>query len=152
MTDEATGAQPQEKRRTPWWFWPISALTGLFLLINCAGLLLTYVMNGEYLAGLSEAQIAYMNATPLWDTIIWAAAHILAPLGSLLLLLRRKGAFPVFLGAALLFAISTIYTIGFTPMIEVFGPTSAVYHVVSLVVLAILVRLSSWGRKVGILH
>jgi hypothetical protein len=57
-------------------------------------------------AGMSEAQIAYMNAMPAWATALWALGVWSAFLGVVLLLLRSRHAVPVFVASLVIYVLS----------------------------------------------
>ena len=103
--------------KTPWHLWAV----GLFgLLWNAYGAY-DYAMSklqgaAYYQAlGMSDSQIAQMNAMPVWMTAVWAVGVWGAVLGSVLLLLRSKLAVPVFAASLLGFVTSLVYAYGIAP-------------------------------------
>lgn len=82
--------------------------------------------------GMTQAQIDFANAFPLWMTIVWAIGVWGGLLGAILLLLRQKSAAPVFLISLGAFLVSLIYTYLLSNGAEVMG--SGTY--MQLVVLA----------------
>ncbi len=82
--------------KTPWHIWVVGVLS----LIWHAGGAFDYVMsqtrNPKYLEMIPPEQLAFLDSFPTWVTALWAISIWSAVLGSLLLLLRRKLATPVF--------------------------------------------------------
>jgi FtsH-binding integral membrane protein len=97
--------------RTPLHLWIVG---GIGLLWNAFGAYdyLASKLQGEpyYRAmGMTDAQIAYMNAFPAWMTVVWATGVWGALLGTVLLLLRKRAAAPVFLLSLAAFLASLAY-------------------------------------------
>jgi hypothetical protein len=63
-------------------------------------------------AGMTPEQIGFYEAMPMWMTAVWATGVWGGVLGSLLLLLRNKLAFPVFVLSFAAFLTSLLYTYG----------------------------------------
>ena len=106
--------------RTPWHLW---AVGGLSLFWNAYGALDYYLSKtqGEvYLrgVGMSQAQIDHFHAMPAWMTAVWAIGVWGAVLGSVLLLLRRRLATPVFAASLLGFVLSLVYAYAIAPLPE----------------------------------
>ncbi len=84
------------ERKTPWHIWVV----GLLSLLWHAGGAFDYIMsqtkNENYLAMIPPEQLAWLESFPTWVTAAWAISIWSAVLGSLLLLMRRKLATPVF--------------------------------------------------------
>ncbi len=91
MSDDANG-------KPPVLFWIIS---GVFLVWNAIGLMFYYgqvTMTSEFMvANFTEAQVALMESTPVWATAAYATAVNAGVIASLLLLLRKSWAKPLFL-------------------------------------------------------
>lgn len=113
MTD---ATQPAVRPRTPWHLWLVGALALLWNGYGCYDYVMTMTGGEDYLRayGMSQAQIDYFNAMPSWMTGVWAVGVWGAALGSILLLLRSKWAFHVFVISFAVFALSVVYTYGFT--------------------------------------
>jgi hypothetical protein len=71
---------------------------------------------------MTEAQMTYYEAMPPWMTAVWAIGVWGGVLGSLLLLLRRRWAFPVFVLSLAAYVLSLIYTYGLSEGAEVIPP------------------------------
>lgn len=83
------------KKHAPWHLW----LVGILSLVWHAGGTMDYYMsktrNPEYLAQMTEGQLAFLDSFPTWATATWAIAVFGALLASVLLLLRMRLALPV---------------------------------------------------------
>ena len=105
MTDRAM----KMTTSTPWHLW---AVGGLSLLWNGYGgydYVMTQTNNAAYLAQFTPEQRAYFDGFPLWMEAVWAVGVWGAVLGSVLLLLRSKWAFHVFVASLIGFAASVVY-------------------------------------------
>lgn len=106
--------------KTPWHLWVVGVLTFLW---NFAGGGLDYIftqMNAEfYMSGYTDEQRAYYDALPMWFTVIWAIAIWTSVAGSVLLLLRNKLAYPVFVVSLIGYIIGTIYSFGINEVPDV---------------------------------
>lgn len=114
MTDASSAPT---RAKTPWHLWAVGAF-GLFW--NAYGgydYTMSKLQGDAYYAslGMSPAQIAQMNAMPMWMTAVWAVGVWGAIFGSLLLLLRSKLAVPVFIASLLGFVMSLVYAYGIAP-------------------------------------
>lgn len=112
--------------KTPLWFWIVS---GLALAWNLLGLIQFFVqvtMSKEVIAKLPEAEQALYANIPLLVTIGFAMAVFGGTAGCILLLLRRKWAFPVLIISLIGVIIQFGYTLLMTKAIDVYGVTAVV--------------------------
>jgi hypothetical protein len=95
-------------------------------------------------AGMTPEQIAHYRQMPGWMTIVWAVGVFGAFLASILLLVRRRSALPVFILSLAAFAVSLLYTYVLTNGGAVMGRQMAI---VSAVIAGLLVLFSfySWS-------
>jgi hypothetical protein len=101
-----------DRNPTPLHLWLVA---GLGLIWNGFGAwdYLMSKLHGEtyyHQMGMTDSQIAYMNAYPLWMLIVWPIGVWGAVLGTILLLLRKRAAAPVFLVSLVAFLISLVYS------------------------------------------
>lgn len=121
-----------EGPRTPVHLWIVG---GLGLLWNGFGAF-DYLMSklqGEAWyrqMGMTDAQIAYMDAFPFWMMIVWPLGVWGGVLGTLLLLRRSRTAVPVFLVSLAAFLVSLIYTYALSDGAAVMGDTAIMQLVV----------------------
>ena len=98
--------------RTPWHLWVVGVVALLWNSFGCVDYFMTQTRQDEWFAqmGMTAAQVEYFNAMPMWTHGAWAIGVWGGVLGSLLLLLRNKLAFPVFAVSLGAFLISLLYT------------------------------------------
>ena len=98
--------------KTPWHIWLIGVIAVLFNFIGVFDFVMSMAQGARYQAsaGMTPDQIAHYQAMPSWMTAVWAVGVFGAFLASILLLLRRKLASPVFVLSLAAFLISLLYT------------------------------------------
>lgn len=92
-----------------WSFWIIGGLALIWHLMGCANFLMQ--MNPQILENYPEPARELVAARPLWATIAFGVAVFGGALASLLLLLRKALALPVFVLALLGAIITNIHTL-----------------------------------------
>ena len=109
--------------KTPWHLWAVGAVSLLWNAYGGYDYTMSMTQGAAYLAsaGMTPDQIAYYEAMPVWMTAIWAVGVWGGVLGSLLLLLRNKLAFPVFAVSFGAFLFSLLYTYGLSDGGKVMG-------------------------------
>ncbi len=127
--------------RTPWHVWLIGVFALLFNAIGVFDFVMTLVQGSEYQvsAGMTPAQIAHYQAMPAWMTVDWAVGVFGAFLASILMLMRKKLACPVFVVSLAAFLVSLLYTYVLTAGGAVMGQQMAI---VSAVIAGLLVFFS----------
>ncbi len=110
-----------EQLSRPWHLW----LVGIIGLLWSSGGAMDYVMtqtrNESYMAAFTSDQLEFFYGFPTWLIAAWAIAVWGGVLGSLLLLLRRSLAVPVYLASVIAMVITTIQNYGFSNGMEVVG-------------------------------
>jgi hypothetical protein len=95
--------------KTPWHLGVIGIATLLFNAMGIASYLMTqFGLLAE--AGMTPAQIAFMESYPVWAKAFWALGVWGAFAGSLLVLLRKKLAVPAMVVALIGLIGTTVYT------------------------------------------
>lgn len=140
--------------RTPWHLWVAGVIAILFNSIGVFDFVMSRLQGAKYLssAGMTPQQIAHYMDMPGWMTLVWAVGVFSAFIASILLLMRRRLAFEVFLLSLTAFLVSLLYTYVLTNGGDVMGPSMAV----TSAVIAGLLALLSWysfamGRR-GVLR
>ena len=131
--------------KTPWHIWLIGVIALLFNSIGVFDFVMSMARGAQYQAsaGMTPDQIAHYQAMPGWMTLVWAVGVFGAFLASILLLLRRKLALPVFVLSLTAFFISLLYTYVLTEGGAVMGQQMAI---TSAVIAGLLVFFSCYSR------
>jgi hypothetical protein len=131
--------------KPPWHLWLIGVIAVLFNAIGVFDFVMSMVQGARYQAsaGMTPEQIAHYQAMPVWMTVVWAVGVLGAFLASILLLLRRKLAWRVFVLSLAAFLISLLYTYVLTNGGAVMGQQMAI---TSGVIAALLVFFSWYSR------
>ena len=125
-------------------FWGISIFAVIWNIMGVMAYLGTAFMTDEALAMLPEEQQQLYTDVPSWAMAAFAIAVWFGILGSILLLLRKRWAKPVFM-------ISLVYTLFVSKNIEVYGPGGYVMPVLVLIIGIFLVWYSKDADTKGIL-
>jgi len=131
--------------KAPWHIWLIGVFALLFNSIGVFDFVMSMVQGAEYQAsaGMTPAQIAHYQEMPPWMTVVWAVGVFGAFLASILLLLRKKLALPVFVVSLAAFLVSLLYTYVLTGGGAVMGQQMAI---TSAVIAGLLVFFSWYSR------
>jgi len=105
-------------QKTPWHLWAVGVVAILWNAVGCFDYFMTMTKGDVYMAaaGMTEAQIAFMNHSPAWMTAVWAIGVWGGLLGGVLLLLRNKLAVPVFIVSLASYVLSLIHNLVISPM------------------------------------
>lgn len=114
----------------------------LFNSIGIFDFVMAMTQGAKYMAraGMTPEQIAHYQGMPGWMTAVWAIGVWGAFLASILLLLRRKLAFPIFVLSLAAFLLSLVYTYILTDGGAIMGRQMAI----TSAVIAILLLFFSW--------
>ncbi len=97
--------------RAPWHLWAVGIAALLFNAIGVFDFVMMRAKGAAYMAsaGMTPGQIAHYQAMPSWMTLVWAVGVFGAFGASILLLLRRRLAVPVFVVSLAAFLLSLVY-------------------------------------------
>ena len=140
--------------KTPWHLWLVGVIAVLFNAIGAFDYVMSMTQGASYMAkaGMTPAQIAHYQEMPTWMTADWAIGVWGAILGSVLILLRRKLAVPVFAVSLAAFLISLIYTYVLTDGGEIMGGQMAMVSVLITALLIFFIWYSRLMTKRGVLR
>jgi len=148
MTEETTVAAA----RAPVHLWVIGVVSLLWNAMGAFDYLMTQTRNEAYMSAFTPEQLEYFYGFPAWVVAAWAFAVWGAVFGSVLLLLRRGLAAPVFLVSFVAMVITTIQNYVLSNGLEVLGdPFALVFSAVIFVVALLLVLYSRAMRRRGVL-
>lgn len=126
--------------------WVVGVLALLWNSIGAFDYLMTESRNEAYMRQFTPEQLAYFYAFPAWVVATWALAVWGGVLGSILLLLRRQWAVPVFAVSLVTMVLTTIYNFVLTDGLGVMGIGGAIF---SAVIFAIAVALYLYARRLA---
>lgn len=140
--------------KTPWHLWLVGVIALLFNAIGVFDFVMVMAKGAEYMAstGMTTDQIAHYQNMPAWMTVDWAIGVWGAFLASILLLLRRKLAFGVFVLSLAAFLVSLLYTYVLTDGGAVMGGNMAIVSAVIAVLLLFFTWYSHAMSKRGVLR
>ena len=136
---------------TPKHLWIIGIITALWNMMGAYDYLMTQTRNEAYMAQFEPAQLDYFYGFPIWLVFFWALAVWGGFLGSVLLLLRKRLAVPVFMASFGSMVVTAIYNFGFSNGVEVMGSVGFVFTVVIFFVALGLWLYSRAMQKRGVL-
>lgn len=138
-----------DKTPVPGWFWAIS---GVALIWNLLGVMAYWAhvnMTPEDIAALEAAERALYDSAPAWATAAFAFAVFGGALGSVLLLIRKSWALPVFVISLLGVLVQMYHSFFMTNSIEVYGPGGMIMPVMVILIAAFLVWFSKSSKDKG---
>jgi hypothetical protein len=138
--------------RTPRHLWVVGIVAVLFNAIGVFDFVMAMWQGAAYMAkaGMTPDQIAHYQGMPTWMTLVWAIGVFGAFLASVLLLLRRRMALPVFAVSLTAFLVSLLYTYVLTDGGAIMGQQMAVTSAIIAALLAFFIWYSRFmvGRRV----
>ena len=140
--------------KTPWHLWLIGVIAVLFNAVGVFDFVMSMVRGAEYQAraGMTPDQIAHYQRMPGWMTVVWSVGVFGAFAASVVLLLRRTSAFPIFVLSLAAFLISLLYTYVLTNGGAAMGQQMAITSAV-IAVLLVFFSWYSWLMAArGVLH
>jgi hypothetical protein len=139
-----TQSRPGPSSRTPRHLWAIGIIALLWNCIGAFDYLMTQTRNAAYMSAFPPEQLAWFYGLPAWVVAAWAIAVWGGVLGSILLLLRRRLAVPVFLASLVAMVVTTFQNWVLANAAEVFP--DAFSRVFSVVIFVITVGLYFYAR------
>lgn len=138
--------------KAPWHLWIVGGVTVLWNAMGALDYFMTQTKNEGYMAQFTPEQLDYFYGFPAWFVALWAIAVWGGLAGSLLLLLRRRIAAPVFLVSFASMAATSVYSYGFANGMEMTGTFGAVFSLVIFIVALFLVVYSRSMVRRGVLR
>ncbi|MEH0195458.1 hypothetical protein V7S57_06940 [Caulobacter sp. CCNWLY153] len=140
--------------KTPWHVWLVGVVAVLFNAIGVFDFVMSMTQGEAYMAsaGMTAEQIAHYRQMPAWMTGVWAIGVFGAFGASVLVLLRRKLAFPVFAVSLGAFLVSLLYTYALTDGGKVMGQQMAITSAVIAALLAFFTWYAWAMGKRGVLR
>lgn len=124
--------------KPPGWFWAVAVLALLWNLFGLAMYYMSVTMTPEQLAQLPAAQREVTEGYPTWLWGVYGVAVVTGTLGSLLLVLRRKLALPVFWVSLVAVVVLFAYSLFPGRMLELMGAAQALPMPILVTLVAVL--------------
>ncbi len=124
--------------KTPVHLWIVGGFAVLWNAGGAYDYVMTQTQSAAYLAMMSDAQKAFLDAGPIWFEAAWAVGVWFSMLGALLLLLRSRLAAAAFGLSLIGLIVSSVYSFGIADRIGLdltpaqWGFTAAIYVVLVL--------------------
>jgi hypothetical protein len=152
--DEPGAAFMIENTKAPWHIWAVGIAAVLFNAIGAFDYVMSKTKGSEYMeaGGMTAEQIAFIQSYPLWMNVVWPIGVWTAFAASVLVLMRRKAAFPLFVISLAAFLISQLYTDVLSNGGEILGPAMGVISVVITAELAALIWYTRTMTRLGVLR
>ena len=130
-----------DTRKTPWHIWVVGIVSLLWNAIGALDYAMTQFRVESYMGQFTEEQLAFFYGFPSWVQATWAIAVWGAVLGSILILLRKKLAVPVFWVALIAMVLTSIhnFVLSEVSMSEIAGTGATVFSLVIFLVSVLLV-------------
>jgi hypothetical protein len=116
--------------RTPWHLWVVGVLAFLWNAVGAFNYLMTQTENEGYMESFTPEQLEFFYGFPTWLVAFWALAVWGGVLGTILLLLRKRWAAPVFLASFVCMTITAIRNYAFANGMEIMGAAGGIFSVV----------------------
>ena len=136
-----------DAKTTPKHLWIIGIIPLLWNMMGAYDYLMTQTRNEAYMAQFEPAQLEYFYNFPTLVVVFWAFAVWCSVLGSVLLLMRKRLAVPVFMVSFVSMVITAIYNFGLSDGMEVMGTTGLVF---TLVIFFVALGLVLYSRAMRI--
>ena len=139
--------------RTPWHVWLVGVLALLWNGVGAFDYLMTQTRNVSYMSAFTPEQLDYFYGFPAWVVAAWALSVWGGALGSILLLLRKRWAVPVFGVSLAAMVLTTIYNFVLSEGLEVMGGAGGLIFTAVIFVIAVaLFVYARWLAPVGVLR
>ena len=149
-----TATADAPRTSAPWHYWVVTALAILWNAFGAYDYYMSKTGGDAYLRkmGETDAQIAHMDAYPVWMTADWAIGVWGGLLGALLLVARTRYAFHVFVASLAALLVMLVYTYLLSDGGKVMGQQGMIFNLVILAFCVFFVWYSRAMTKRGVLR
>ncbi len=145
-------ALPAPSAAAPRHLWVVGVLALLWNAVGAFDYVMTESRNAAYMSSFTREQLAYFYGFPAWVIACWAIAVWGGVVASVLLLLRRRLAVPMFAASLAAMAIVSLHNFGLSDGLAIMGRGAAMFSAVIFVVaVALLVYARALARR-GVLR
>ena len=146
MSEQSAAVRPDRV------FWVVGVVSLVWYLIGLFFFYSSVAATPEQLAGtMTPEQVDVVTATPAWVTAANAIAVFAGVIASILLLLRKKLAVPLFLISLVAAIVQDIYVVFMSDSLDAFGMQLVIIQGLVLVIGLFMVRYSRNKRTQGLL-
>jgi hypothetical protein len=144
-TGETPDAMDSTPRGTPKHLWVVGVIAVLWNSMGAWDYFATQTQNESYMSAFTPEQLEFFYGFPSWLVAFWAIAVWGGVLGSVLLLMRKRLAVPVFLASLVSMLVTTIHNFGFSNALDIMD--SAFPLIFSAVIFLTAVGLYMYARS-----
>ncbi len=142
-----------DRQRTPWHLRLVGVIAMLWSAMGVVDFLMTQTRNETYMSQFTPEQLEFFFGFPPWLTACWAIAVWGGLLGGILLLTRKRFAYPAFLLSFLAMLVTTVHSYLFSNGLEVMGDgPSLIFSAVIFLVASLLVVYARAMKRRRVLH
>lgn len=127
--------------RPTWHFWAISILSLLWNLVGALDYVMTQTRNEAYMSAFTPEQLEFFYGLPQWTVAAWAIGVWGSVIGSILLLLRKRGAVWAFAVSLLGIVITAFQNFVLDNGVEIMGGGIAIFMSIAVFVIALALLL-----------
>lgn len=122
------------RAHAPWHYWLVSVVAVLWNGFGAYDYVMSKVQGDAYFrqAGMTDVQIAFMHAYPVWMTAVWAIGVWGAVAGAILLLARSRFGLYAYAASLAAFLMSLAYAYLLSDEAKVMGQQGSIMNVVIL--------------------
>ena len=140
------------ENKISWQFWVIGVVALLWNAVGAFDYTMTQTQNEAYMSEFTPEQLEFFYGFPTWVVATWATAVWASLLGTVLLLLRKSLAVPVFLVALVAMAITFFHNFFLSNGMEIMGGAGpAIFTAVIFLVAIGLYMYTDRLKKNGVL-
>ena len=149
MEATATG-----ETRLPAWYWIVSVIALLWMMIGLASLVMDFLMDEATLMQMSAPQRELYETRPQWIFLVYALAIFSGLLGTLGLLMRQRWSLPVLVVSLLAALVQFGYTLFVMDAIGLIGAAAALPFPLLIIAIGVFLvwfsrhaRVQGWHRS-----
>ena len=137
MDEDATendATESSDKTSPSVWFWVISIIALLWYLMDMSAFFMRVLMTDDVIKAMPDNQQHLYRNIPLWVNIVFAGEVFGGALGCVALLLRKKGALPLFVVSILGVLSQTFYVYFLSDAISTMGTPAVVMPLLAILI------------------
>lgn len=121
-------------KSTPWHLWLIGVLALLWFAMGCYDFVMTQTQNEAYMKYFTDAQKNYFYGFPFWAVAVWAISVWGGLIASILLLMRKKLATPIYLASIIMYLLACVHNFLLSDGAELMGTVGLIMSVIILLI------------------